>query len=153
MKCALTGQSIISWIGAMTNASLIYLFRPTRSIASTSSGHSHLNTLTSAYTANPTLVAVLPVLIPLAAIALAASHGHIVLRWIVDSIAERVLWRGSVEEVEVQKLRLRGIGEVREQLERLDMESKRDLGGESSGAFWNGGEEGARAIASAGKVE
>ena len=47
---------------------------------------------------------ILPTLVPLAAVAFAASHGFIILRWIVEYVAERVYWRGSPEEIEVQKL-------------------------------------------------
>jgi anoctamin-10 len=86
----------------------------------------------------------------LLAIALAASHGFIVLRWAVEEFVERVFWRGSTEERQVQKLRIRGsenVGALRER-----SEGKGD-GRELRGGFWNGGEEGAREIARVGKVE
>jgi anoctamin-10 len=105
-------QSIISWIGAVTNATLIYLFRPGFELHDhdhpsphlQSHGSAHLATIVSAYSSTHSTRALLPTLIPLGLVALAASHGWFVLRWIVDAVAERTLWRGSPEEVEVQRM-------------------------------------------------
>jgi anoctamin-10 len=154
-------QSIISWIGAITNATLIYLFRPTHALAAASQspnpnvpsypGSAHLVNIVSTYSSSPALRTLLPTLIPLAMIALAASHGFIILRWIVEALSERTLWRGSPEEIEVQKIRARNDADVRGELEKL---GKRQYGNEAlRGGFWNGGEEGARAIGQVLKAE
>ena len=89
---------------------------------------------------------------------MAASHGYIVLRWIVDAVAERILWRGSAEEAEVQRLTERGSRDVHERIKQLSGGSgvrkvyQREEKG-VFGHFWNGGEEGARAVGSVGKAE
>lgn len=146
----------------MTNATLIYLFRPSTTLQSQtpnpnipSTGSVYLHRVIMSYDVSPTLQAVLPTLVPLAAIALAASHGFIILRWIIEGVTERVLWRGSEEEVEVQKImagaRNGGDGEelgVANGRKDYGRDEKRD-----GGVFWNGGEEGARAIGSLGKSE
>jgi anoctamin-10 len=145
-------QSIISWIGAITNAALIYLFRPTAELAAHPqtpnpnvppyAGTSHLQTIINSYTSHTTLRTILPTLIPLALVALAASHGFLILKWVVEGVVERLVWRGSKEELEVQRLRAKTHG-VEKKLEGL---SKRSGGEGLRGGFWNGGEEGAREI-------
>ena len=147
-------QGIIAWLGAVTNATLIYLFRPAHTLALASKtpnpnvlpypGSAHLANIVSSFSSSQTLQTVLPLLIPIGLLALAASHGFIVLRWVIEAVAERIWWRGSVEEVQVQKQKARTEGGVREELTRL---GKRDYKDESlRGGFWNGGEEGAREI-------
>lgn len=142
----------------MTNITLIFLFRPATTLQSQTpnpnippTGSIYLHQIVSSYDVHPTLQAILPTLIPLAALALAASHGFIVLRWVVEAVAERLLWRGSEEELEVQKLSAQNNQQLHEQLAAIDRKEYKDIS-ESSG-FWNGGEEGARAISSVGKSE
>jgi len=148
---------IISWIGAVTNATLIYLFRPSTTLHDQSpnpnvpvTGSIHLAHITSAYQLSPTLQTILPTLVPLAAVALAASHGFIVLRWIIETVVERVLWRGSEEEREVQRMRERSSKAVKDELDNV---GKRQYKDELGGGFWNGGEEGARAIGRVAKTD
>ena len=149
-------QNIIAWIGAVTNATLIYLFRPSALLHDQSpnpelpsTGSVYLHRIVSTYDISPTWRMVLPTLVPLAAVALAASHGFIVLRWIVEYVAERVYWKGSAEEIEVQKLSASS-KEMSKQLG--DLEKKPYDAGPGSG-FWNGGEEGAREIGRVAKAE
>lgn len=145
----------------MTNATLIYLFRPTHALAVEGKtpnpnvppypGSAYLTNIISTFTESPTIQTVLPTLIPLALIALAASHGFIILRWTIERAVEKTLWRGSPEEVEVQKLRARtneGVQTALDRLEKRQYDSK-DL----RGGFWNGGEEGAREIGRVIKAE
>lgn len=151
-------QSIISWIGAATNATLIYLFRPSTTLRHQTPnpdlpqhGSVYLHQIVSQYDLSPTFQTILPTLIPLAAIALAASHGFIILRWIIEGLAERLLWRGSPEEAEVQRLTANvNAGQSKKIAElgkrKYDLESLRK-------GFWNGGNEGAAAIGSIGKSE
>ncbi len=157
-------QSIISWIGAVTNATLIYLFRPSTTLRNQTpnpdiptTGSIYLHNIVSTYDVSPTLRAVLPTLIPLVPIALAASHGFIVVRWTIENVAERLLWRGSEEETEVQRLTERGSQGVKQKIRELSEAGtrKRYESDEKGvwGSFWNGGEEGARAIGSVGKAE
>ena len=151
------GQSIISYIGAVTNATLIYLFRPTSVLADQSPnpnvpipGSTHVAAFLASHDTTPTMQTLLPTLIPLGLIALAASHGFLIFRWVIDGLTERILWRGSAEEQEVQKLRARS-GSVQQDLQTLEKRSY-----DSStlrGGFWNGGEEGAREIGRVTKAE
>ncbi|KAK4684084.1 anoctamin-10, partial [Tremellales sp. Uapishka_1] len=144
--------SIITWLGAITNATLIYLFRPSATLYGqtpnpnipSTPGSAHLLLMMETYHASPALKTVLPTLIPLALVALAASHGFIVLRWLIDGIMERTLWRGSAEEIQVQKMSARKVN--------VSKVEKRNYG-ELNGGFWNGGEEGAREIGKIGKAE
>ena len=139
----------------MTNATLIYLFRPTYALAAEHKtpnpnvppypGSAYLSTIISSYSESSTIQTVLPTLVPLALVALAASHGFIVLRWIIEHAVERLLWRGSPEEIEVQKLRAKGDKSLQGKLDNLEKRGAEDLG-ELRGGFWNGGEEGAREI-------
>ena len=141
----------------MTNATLIYLFRPSATlheqtpnpnVPSTPGSASLLNVM-SAYDLSPILETILPTLIPLVAVALTASHGFIVVRWIVEFVVERAIWRGSPEEVEVQKMRARSTDQTADALEKLGTRRYE----EQSDGFWNGGEEGAREIGRVGKAE
>jgi len=158
VSCAQFLQSIISWIGAVTNATLVYLFRPSTTLhdqtpnpALPRTGSPHLAQITSTYQLSGTWQMILPTLIPLAAVALAASHGFIVLRWLVEAIAERVLWRGSEEELEINRLRANNHGAVDQELGQV---SKRQYDpSKLRGGFWNGGEEGAREIGRVVKAE
>jgi hypothetical protein len=155
-------QSIISWIGAVVSSTLIYLFRPTHHLAQNAQtpnpnvppypGSAYLSTLISSYSDSPTVQTVLPTLVPLALVALAASHGFIVLRWCIEAAVERLVWRGSREEVEVQKLKAASNEGLQRQLGG-DKEKKRSGGEGLRGGFWNGGEEGAREIGRVIKVE
>ena len=153
-----TLQSIISWIGAVTNATLIYLFRPSTTLNKVtpnpnipSTGSVYLHQILAKYDISDTWAAILPTLIPLVAVALAASHGFIVLRWAVESVAERLLWRGSDEEIQVQKMTARSSIGLAKQMREM---SKRTYAADGlRDGFWNGGEEGARAIGSVGKAE
>lgn len=144
------------------NAALIYLFRPTHYLAQQGQtpnpnvppypGSAHLTNIISTYSDSPTIRTILPTLVPLALVALAASHGFIILRWIVEAAVERFVWRGSKEEIEVQKLRAKSDQGLKEKLRSLS-EGKRSSVEGLRGGFWNGGEEGGREIGRAVKVE
>ena len=141
----------------MTNATLIYLFRPDGMLhgqtpnpnVPSTAGSAQLLHIINAYDLSPTVETILPTLIPLVAVALAASQGFIVIRWIVEAVVERVFWRGSVEEIEVQKMSARHSDQTGVELEKLKSRHHESL----TGGFWNGGEEGAREIGRMGKVE
>lgn len=149
-------QDIISWLGAVTNATLIYLFRPAITMhhqtpnpnVPSTPGSAQLMHIMSTYDLSPTLETILPTLIPLVAIALAASHGFIIIRWLIEAVIERTIWRGSAEEIEVQKMRARSTDQTADELEKLGSKRYQERGG-----FWNGGNEGAREIGRAGKAE
>lgn len=141
----------------MTSSTLIYLFRPSTQLQSQTpnpnipaTGSAHLHRIVASYSDSPTLRTLLPTFIPLVAVALAASHGHIVLKWIVENVAERLLWRGSKEEEEVQRLQEKRLPAAR----GGQGEKRRSYAVESvPGGFWNGGEEGAKELARVGKQD
>lgn len=89
----------------------------------------------------------------MALVALTASHGFIVLRWAIEHVVERVLWRGSPEEIQVQKLKAKNDQGLKEKLNSLEKRGKGEEAGELRGGFWNGGEEGAREIGRVIKAE
>ncbi|WVQ64321.1 uncharacterized protein L199_002483 [Kwoniella botswanensis] len=156
--------SIISWIGAITNSTLIYLFRPTSYHADQTPnpnltpipGSASLHYMIDQYHISHNLKTVLPLLIPLGLIALTASHGYIILRWLVDGLSERLLWRNSEEERLIQKLnanqRQSNLNSTASTLTRREKPRvwERD---EKLDRFWNGGEEGGREIGRVLKAE
>jgi anoctamin-10 len=75
--------SFLAWLSALTNSALVYLFHPRSGTAETSP--------LSVTHAQDVLARAL-------FIALAASHGYIVLRAAVRHVLERVLWYGSPEK-------------------------------------------------------
>ncbi|TYJ51955.1 hypothetical protein B9479_007444 [Cryptococcus floricola] len=163
---------LISWLGAVTSSTLIYLFRPAPegpSLGSQSAnpnfplpGSHALSHIVSTFhehssPANPFTswinVHTLESLVPLALIALGASHGFLVLRWVVEGTVERVWWRGSWEERELGRLRAGGTGGVRSETSAVQEVREKVFAPEVLGGFWNGGEEGAREIARLIKAE
>ncbi|KAG6918168.1 hypothetical protein DXG01_016153 [Tephrocybe rancida] len=105
----LEALTFLSWLSALTNSALVYLFCP-RSVNSCSATpdahtsqldrvHQHLiigaDSEGSAATKELLLTALL--------IAFAASHGYFFLRVIVRHVIERVFWKGSEEVKEREK--------------------------------------------------
>ncbi len=77
--------SFLSWLSALTNSALVFLFHnPHRAASPTDS--------------NESSVATCAVVSRALFIALAASHGYIVLRAAVRHLLERVMWVGSAEK-------------------------------------------------------
>jgi|SRR6267142_1615471 len=75
--------SFLAWLSALTNSALVYLFHPR-------SGTVETSPLSITHTQD--------VLARALFIALAASHGYIVLRAAVRHVLERALWYGSPEK-------------------------------------------------------
>ncbi|KAK7687670.1 hypothetical protein QCA50_008885 [Cerrena zonata] len=111
--------TFLTWLAALTNSALIYLFRPTDHCkpigTSLEKHHSHLNDGDSS-TRELVFSAML--------VALAASHGYMIVRVVVRHVLERLLWKGSKEEkeaerletvVKVQYLKSLGVADVREE--------------------------------------
>ncbi|CAE6440816.1 unnamed protein product [Rhizoctonia solani] len=116
----LEALGFITWVGALTNAALVYLFRPM-----TVDSHGH--TTTAAQSGSPFLTTtlsreikvphfsagnvtfggklglthatstLLTAVLPAVLTALAASHAFFVVRALVQHIVERAVWRGSEE--------------------------------------------------------
>ncbi|KAI0358315.1 DUF590-domain-containing protein [Trametes cingulata] len=91
--------TFLTWLGALTNSALVYLFRPRDHCkplgTSLSHNHNHLS-----HPSAPPQEYLMSALL----IALGASHGYILLRMIVRHTLERLLWRGSKEEREAERI-------------------------------------------------
>ena len=111
-------QSFITWLGALANAALVFLFNPQTGTFATGTSqvlnakHTNILNATNAgafpsaaeephipLTSNGSLhPSGTPVMLAALLIALASSHGYLVVRVVVRHILERVLWKGSAEE-------------------------------------------------------
>ncbi|KZT25216.1 DUF590-domain-containing protein [Neolentinus lepideus HHB14362 ss-1] len=94
--------TFLTWLGALTNSALVYLFRPERKDGNSTTlvkEHSHTAALVGTRP-NPNQLVVTAVLI-----ALAASHGYIIARMLVKHLVEMVVWRRNkdVQQAEVME--------------------------------------------------
>lgn len=91
----------LTWLAALTNSALVFLFRPGKNEqcrplgSSLEHPHHHANHSSSN---SPQKILTSALLI-----ALGASHGYILVRAIVRHALERILWRGSKEEKEAER--------------------------------------------------
>ncbi|KAF8323489.1 calcium-activated chloride channel-domain-containing protein [Cantharellus anzutake] len=154
----LDSLSFITWLGALINAALVYLFNPhfgTLSSQSLTAKHTTasdtgLNSVfSSASSRNTIMIAALLT-------ALASSHAYIGLRVVVRHVLERVMWKGSEEEkiLEDFKVKLREAwleehGVVTSTGDGDEMKGISDS--ELSPSFWE--DEGLAEIQSAAKTE
>jgi anoctamin-10 len=87
--------SFLAWLSALTNSALVYLFRP--SAETTAAGMASLSTLGKGRV-EIERARMQEVLARALFIALAASHGYILLRAAVRHVLEHALWYGSAEK-------------------------------------------------------
>ncbi|TDL23837.1 DUF590-domain-containing protein [Rickenella mellea] len=98
----LDSLGFITWLAALTNSALVYLFRPApdlshlSTILETSHPHTAVNVTSMSGTAAATYI---NLTVPALIIALASSHGYILVRLLVRHILVRVVWRGSPDEL------------------------------------------------------
>lgn len=149
----LNAMSIIAWMGAWTSATLIELFRPRANLLGV---RKTVASFLASHDVAPTFHQIVPTLVPIAFYALAASHGHFVLRAIVNAVAERVFWRGSPEELAEEHARARksttGIeGAIDAHEDSFEKRAYTFPQGDSQ--FWDGGREGTSEIIRLLKVE
>ncbi|KAM0748366.1 DUF590-domain-containing protein [Meredithblackwellia eburnea MCA 4105] len=88
----------ITWLGALTNTSLVYLYRPHLSHSSKTS--SLLSSVTG-HSPNP-LPTIQTTLFSALLVALATEHGYLIMRYSVRYILERVNWEGSDADVRIR---------------------------------------------------
>jgi anoctamin-10 len=139
----LDALSFLTWLGALTNSALVYLFRPTTPGPHTTFRSVHPHTQSVLGTEAPATRALLASAL---LIALAASHGYFALRALVRHVIERALWVGSAEVAERAKVE-RGVKEryLRSvAVETAGVAEKEELG-VSEVAFW-GFDEGSEEI-------
>jgi len=96
-----TSQSFISWLAALTNTALVYLFRPDmqtgwifRLLCQT--GNQTVGKSAPSQTIENSIV-------PALLLVLSASHGYWILHVIVRHLLGRTLWNGSPEAKEVER--------------------------------------------------
>jgi len=95
----LESLTFLTWLSALSNSALIYLFRPSDQckVVGTTLQHEHHRLSTSTSSTEELLFSALFV-------ALAASHGYLVARLVIRHVLERLLWKGSKEEQEVERM-------------------------------------------------
>jgi len=119
----LESLSFITWLGALTNAALVFLFNPHTGTFASSTSHSlNANQSTNQFnatnaaafpssseepkiplTSNDGLYATAtPIMMTALLVALASSHAYLFFRAGVRHVLERALWRGSKEEEMVE---------------------------------------------------
>jgi len=102
----LDSLTFLTWLAALTNSALVYLFRPSKisdSVYGTELDSSHVHTsmplkssfVARAATSHPEYN---ELIIPAVLIALSASHGYLLVRLFVRHVLERLFWKGSKEE-------------------------------------------------------
>ncbi|KAI0076569.1 DUF590-domain-containing protein [Panus rudis PR-1116 ss-1] len=131
--------TFLTWLSALTNSALVYLFRPNDHCkpVGTSLQHNHHHLSHSDSSTRELLFSALLV-------ALAASHGYIIVRLIVRHVLERVLWKNSKEEKEAERLEqlvkeqyLRSLGVADVAVEKgAQVAEKVDPSVDSFKAFW-----------------
>ncbi|KAG5643872.1 hypothetical protein DXG03_009502 [Asterophora parasitica] len=144
----LDALTFLTWLSALTNSALTYLFcpptenhctaTPNASRSKLNKVHIHLSQAAGSLPADGDEVeggseATRELLLTALLIALAASHGYIILRTIVRHIIERLFWTGSAEVKEGE----REDREVKEQFlsgfVAKDDELRRMIGGDEDG--------------------
>lgn len=90
--------SFLAWLSALTNSALVYLFRPHHAAAAAASLSAAAGTADVPGSMEFERARMREVLARALFIALAASHGYIVLRTIVRHVLERAMWYGSPEK-------------------------------------------------------
>ncbi|KAG8790483.1 hypothetical protein FRC12_011757 [Ceratobasidium sp. 428] len=125
----LEALSFITWVGALTNAALVYLFRPVyvdshgHTTTAAQSGSPFLTTTLGREVKLPTLLkgnatigtvggrlglthattTLLTAVLPALLVALAASHLFFVVRAVIRHVVERAMWKGSAEYIALGK--------------------------------------------------
>jgi hypothetical protein len=131
--------SFLTWLAALTNSALVYLFRN----GTAPNGNSTIletDDIVSDNRPSPSS-AKNELLFKAVLIALAASHGYIVLRALVRHVLEKTVWDGSEEVAmaekfsrEVKQQYLKNIG----QTDEVEVGAERETDAEEDGkVFWS----------------
>jgi hypothetical protein len=112
----LDALSFLAWLGALTNSALVYLFSPEILKTSATSGtekiiqaKEHLVDVTGANSSGmwgvdgSSYEATKALLVKAVLVALAASHGYLILRVIVRHVVEKIWWKGGKEVQERER--------------------------------------------------
>ncbi|KAI0060668.1 DUF590-domain-containing protein [Artomyces pyxidatus] len=100
--------AFLTWVAALTNSALVYLFRPANHTTPLSTAIERDHALTAAGVSGTlderATRSTQDLLVSALLLALGASHGYLVLRAVVRHLLERVLWKGSKEEERAERL-------------------------------------------------
>ncbi|KAG6832166.1 hypothetical protein H0H92_004897 [Tricholoma furcatifolium] len=104
----LEALTCLSWLTAVTNSALVYLFCPRSETSCSSSSNSHFDRLNKVQQylflgVEDGYVETKELLMTALLIAFAASHGYFFVRVIVRHVIERMFWKGSEEVKEREK--------------------------------------------------
>jgi len=102
----LDALSFLTWLGALTNSALVYLFSPEffeNSSSSPSTDADSLGISSVDGDDQETYIAMKELLFKAVFVATVASHGYIILRVIVRHIVEKIWWKKSLEVQEREK--------------------------------------------------
>jgi len=146
----LEAMGLISWMAALTNSALVYMFEPRVTSEQSALGGQRVGTMLDATTieANSTSGESLKaagmfnyrsILLPALMIALSSSHAYILVRLVIRHLVRRVVWKGSKEErqakesdVEVKRLYIRNLVSSTEGGDEEALSSEKSL----DAAFW-----------------
>ena len=135
----LDALTFLTWLGALMNAALVYLFSPGYGDGASyaDSANTTKESINDAATATSlaTLTETRHLLLKAALVALLASHAFILVRLVVRHIFDRAFWRGS-RELEERDREVREVreGELGGYLRRVEVEKvaiEREFGMES----------------------
>ncbi|KAG6855942.1 hypothetical protein H0H87_009135 [Tephrocybe sp. NHM501043] len=98
----LDALTFLSWLSALTNSALVYLFCPRSQTSCSATPDAHISQLDRVHQhlfsgADEGFAATKELLLTALLIALAASHGYFFLRAVVRHVIERAFWKGSEE--------------------------------------------------------
>ena len=146
-------QSFLARLAALTNAALVYLFRPDNfpSPDSSSIPDGSAIDLDTPTDGNPTFhintsTSHVALLLPALLVALGASHVHGLARTLIRHILERALWKGGKEAQMVENgeaavkgwfLKSLGVGDVEVEMKELGKESGDGADPEDGTGFWS----------------
>ncbi|EPQ56716.1 DUF590-domain-containing protein [Gloeophyllum trabeum ATCC 11539] len=140
--------TFITWLGALTNSALVYLFRPCcgdeRGNSTTMvRDHPHTVAIVGNGEGQATRPTANQLVVTATLIALTASHGFIVVRALVRHLMENIVWKGSkeVQEAEVVERQVKerylesiGIGKQANLDKVQNLDGEADANGRD--AFW-----------------
>lgn len=99
----LDALSFLTWLGALTNSALVYLFSPESEGVVDSSGVVSSTLDGGGGDEVTTYIVMKELLFKTVFVAVVASHGYILVRAVVRHIVEKIWWKGSLEIQEREK--------------------------------------------------
>lgn len=105
----LDALTFLTWLSALTNSALVYLFYPRSQVNCSVAPSVHISQLDKVHEklfsgGDEGLSATKELLKTVLLIAFAASHGYIFLRVVVRHLIEKMFWKGSKEVEEQEKV-------------------------------------------------